>query len=46
MKTGNSNLIYESPRFRIIVLKLENHFLASQTDLEGATSESVEYEDF
>ena len=46
MKTGTSKLTYESPRFRIVILKLENYFLASQTDLEGTTSESVEYEDF
>ena len=46
MKTGASKLTYESPCFRIVILKLENYFLASQTDLEGTTSESVEYEDF
>ena len=37
---------YESPRSMIIGLKLENSFLASQTDLEGTANESVEYEDF
>ena len=37
---------YESPRSRVIGLKLESSFLASQTDLEGTTNESVEYEDF
>ena len=32
---------YESPRSRVIGLKLENSFLASQTDLEGTANESV-----